>query len=1106
MRFISILMTLLTLMIAGCGGGGGSAGTSSGSAPAALYTTAPTTVMLASGTSVSYTINGGVAPYLATTDAGAVATASVSGANLTINGVAGGTSSVVVMDSKGTKVTVLVSVGFPGALFTTAQSSVTLASGTSNTYAVSGGTLPYTVSSNNPAAVRATVVGASLIIDTLASGSASVVVLDSKGASVSISVTVPSAGAMFTTAPSALVLATGESKAYTISGGTAPFVASSSNSSVVISATNGSAVSITGVGVGAASVVITDAKGSVVTIAVTVPAPTNSALFTTAPLNLTLAAGSASSYAISGGYPPYVATSNNTGVVTAGASGSVLSIAGISSGAATVSVTDTRGAIVSIAVTVPSPSSSALFTTAPATINIANGTTNVYTISGGTGPYIATVADQSVLRVSVNGSALSITALMGGATSVVVSDARGGVVNIQATVGSSSGFYVNAPSAVAMSVGSSLSYTISGGTSPYTVNSSDSRVALGSVVGNTVSISALKNGAAVIQVVDSTGRTWPISITADGSTAAAAAASIELLASSNTLSSAPASSVNFTVIVKDSSNRTIPSQTVTFSATSGNLQGVTPDPVTNVSGVITTVSLTPGSDASNRNITVRATAGGATQSVVIPVVGTTLTITGQGSALVGSTASYVIKAVDSGGRALSGVQLSVGSSTGRGTIATPTVTTDFSGGATVVYRADTAGTDVLTVTGLGTSASTSAITLSDVDFTFVTPTASASLPVNVAQTVKVRYTNTSNPTSVAGRVVTFSTTRGSFVSTSAVTDSNGEATAQISSATAGPVTISAQLDTLARTSQSASFVSTTPATIVLQASTNAIPPNSAGSSANRSTLLVTVRDAAQNPVKGQVVNFTAVSDPSLGYITPSSGTTDENGQTSVQFVSGALSTATNGVQLKAYLESNSAISSTTTMTVNTEALFIAIGMSNTLRTPDTSSYEKDFSVYVIDATGAPASNRTISLSVIPTSYYTGYLEFQQGVDGTFQWRYRVVSPACANEDRNFNGILDAGEDANSDGRLTPGNPLVVTPSTVTTDAFGFAKLVLRYGKNYAYWVNTRLVARAVVGGTESTQSLNYGPLEMAYAEATTQASPANRVSPFGTTADCAVGN
>ncbi len=460
-----------------------------------------------------------------------------------------------------------------------------------------------------------------------------------------------------------------------------------------------------------------------------------------------------------------------------------------------------------------------------------------------------------------------------------------------------------------------------------------------------------------------------------------------------------------------------------------------------------------------------------------------------------------MKETDSSGRAVSGVPLTLTSTLGN-TVSPQSVTTDAVGAATVSYTPTRPGTDTLTVSGLGTSASAT-VSISNEDFAFTSPAVNSNLIVNTTNLVSVRYKV--GGVGQAGKTVTFSATRGTLGATTAVTDVNGDASVTITSPTAGPVTVSAQLAAplTARTTLTTSYVATLPSTIVLQANPGAVLPNLSGGTVNQSALTATVRDAAGNPVAGKVVNFTAVTDFSNGTISPGSSTTDSNGRAVVQFIPGALTTAANGVQLRATVQENTGITATANLTVSGEALFISIGVSNLLTVFDAVTYERQFNVYVTDANGAPAANRALTLSMYPTYYAKGFLVYNDKAVPAAVWEFGPSSPTiCANEDFNRNGRLDSGEDFNGDGRLFPGIPAIIAPASVVTDATGFAAFTVRYGKNYALWASVDITARALVGGTESSQIATHG-LGMLIGDAQSIASPANAVSPFGTATSCA---
>jgi len=578
-----------------------------------------------------------------------------------------------------------------------------------------------------------------------------------------------------------------------------------------------------------------------------------------------------------------------------------------------------------------------------------------------------------------------------------------------------------------------------------------------------------------------------------GPTTVTQPASIELFASAPQLTSASNSAVGFTVVVKDSNNQALPSRTVTFSATSGNLIGALPTPSTGTTGeAITGVSLTPGADPTNRDITVTATSGGVSSSIVIPVVGTVVSVTGDPSIILGAATTFAAKAVDSSGSPVAGRTLTVTSSLGNN-LNPATITTDAQGNANFIYTANRSGQDTLTVSGLGTSARTT-VSVSADDFAFQTPAANSTVAVGAMQTVSIRYLTGGAP--AAGRTVIFSTTRGTITPSTAVTDASGIASATVSSTTSGPASVVAQSGN-AQTTLPLTFVATTPATLVLQANPGAILPNTSGSTLNQATLQATVRDSVGNPVAGRVVNFTALADPSNGSISPASGSTDSAGQVAVQFIAGPLSTANNGVVISASVQGTT-VTGTGSLTVSGQALFISIAAGNVVSNLDVTTYQKQFAVYVTDANGAPAANRVVNLSVFPDFYAKGTLSY---FDPPGAWGPATYQ-ACPNEDLNRNGILDPGEDVNGDGRLQPGLPVIVTPASVTTAANGFATFHLQYGENYVPWLSTTITARTSVGGTESVKTFDY-PLEGVASDFSSETNPPQGVfSPFGTVTSC----
>jgi hypothetical protein len=575
-------------------------------------------------------------------------------------------------------------------------------------------------------------------------------------------------------------------------------------------------------------------------------------------------------------------------------------------------------------------------------------------------------------------------------------------------------------------------------------------------------------------------------------------AALEVFTSSPELTTAANSSISFNVTAKDANSQAIPNQTVTFSATSGSLVGALPAPATGSSGQpITSVSLSSGADRSNRTITVTVSAGTVTQKITVPVTGTTIGISGASFVLLNSSTTFTVKALDSAAQPIAGATLTATSALGNA-ISPSTLTTNSQGAVTFTYTGTKSGADTITVSGLGTSA-TAPITVSADQFSFESPASGTSIVVGAAQTVTVRYLINNLPQ--VGASVTFSTTRGSITPTTATTDATGRASASVTSSSSGPANIVAQTAS-GQVTLPVNFIATTPKTLVLQANPGSVHPNTNGSTTNQAALQATVRDAAGNPVSGVTVNFTAVTDPSNGSISPGTAVTDPSGTAVSQFIAGPIGTANNGVIVQGTVQGTS-IAGTASLTVNAQALFIAINTGNEVTNVDPTTYQKQFSVAVTDATGAPSVGTQVTLSVYPDTYLKGTLTFDTNKGA---WVYTTTPKSCPNEDVNRNGILDAGEDTNNNGKLDPGIPVVVSPSTVTTDGTGRALFTLQYGENFVPWLTTQLTARASVAGTESVKIQNYTPEGAASDFNSASNPPAGVRSPFGTVLDCTSAN
>lgn len=898
---------------------------------------------------------------------------------------------------------------------------------------------------------------------------------------------------LVTTAGASVVIAPGGVGVYGISGGVPPYRVRNADAAIALGAVNGNGLTINAIKPGQSIVSVLDNAGDSVDIAVRVGSST--ALAVTAPANVSLALGPAASqtFEIRGGVAPYVAVSSDARVVGVylDANAAKITVTGIAVGSSTVTVRDQANNVVSFIAS--TAASQPLSTSAPATMTLAVSGVQTYKIAGGVKPYQVSSNNPAVLSASKQfEDDLVLRGISGGDAVVVITDFGGAVLTRTVAVGSSNELFTTAPESLTLAPSEQTgNFTISGGAAPYAVTTSSGAIAQVTFSGSTFSITAgTVGGAATVAITDSKGTRIAVSVTvnapAGGETPVQPAALIEVLTSANTMQSA-GTGVTITAYVKDSLNVAMADTPVSISADSGLLQNASTRTDTNG---VATAQLLVGADKSNRTIRVTVRSGTASSFVTVSVVGTRVVLTGDAAVQQGSSAVYAVRVLDSAGNGIPGASVLLGSSRGNTFSPTPVVT-DVLGVATSTYTAVNATTtgnpDVLTASSLGATGTVN-VTVSNVVFRFVSPAAGVEVPLGTTQPLTVEY----RVGGVAGAgTVNFTTTRGVVASSAALV--GGQVTVNLTSGTSGPgpATILAQIPGVGQASLQLLFKATTPATISAQANPGAIPPNSGSTSLSQSTIEATVRDVSNNPVSGQPVSFNIVSDLSGGNLSSPTALTDLNGKAQVQYVAGSTSTAVDGVVISASV-AGVATPAQAKLTVNSQSLFITLGFGNEISNLDTTTYSKPFSVYLTDATGNPVGSQPVSISVIPRSYMTGVLTKPAN-----QW-VATVTATCRNTDFNFNGIIDGQEPS----VLRPGNVVVATPSTVTTDASGRAVFNLLYGEQFAPWVTVDVVARTTVAGTESVRTTTY-LLRGSAEDFSGETPPAGVTSPFGANAPAA---
>ena len=564
----------------------------------------------------------------------------------------------------------------------------------------------------------------------------------------------------------------------------------------------------------------------------------------------------------------------------------------------------------------------------------------------------------------------------------------------------------------------------------------------------------------------------------------AAVAGVNVLASSPSLPSDAAQVLTISTIVRDANNVAMEGVTVVMSSDSGIL--TVAEPVTDASGVVT-ASLNAGGDPTNRPIVVTADAAGVIGSVTVNVIGTTLSISGPPALPQGDSATYTIVLADAAGNGIGNQTVAVTSANGN-TLAAASLTTDVGGQAQVDVTASAPGADTLSADALGLTATT-ALNVSNDSFSLTAPLAGDEIILNTAAAVDLTWTI--GGVNQDGQTITFSATRGTLSSFSAVT-AGGVASVTISSTNAGPAIITATNAAGTTTSLQVEFVADTPDSIDVQANPFTIGPG------EQSTITAIVRDIANNLVKNAVVLFD-LQDVTGGQLSVATAITDSQGRAQTFYTSSSTTSANNGVVITATVQSNPTIFRSVALTVAQRELFLSIGTGNSIFEPNTAQYRKEFIVQVTDSQGNGVEGVTVQAGILSNAYFKGFWFYDIIASG---WVQNVTAGPCLEEDVNRNGVLDAGEDANMSGRIEAGNIATVVAQTgnggtFISDAGGFGIIDVYYPQDHAGWVHVTLAATTSVQGTEFAESSNFVlPISGEDVDDENEAPP-GVISPFG---------
>ena len=566
----------------------------------------------------------------------------------------------------------------------------------------------------------------------------------------------------------------------------------------------------------------------------------------------------------------------------------------------------------------------------------------------------------------------------------------------------------------------------------------------------------------------------------DGGQVQVKASSIELSTSSRQLSSDGADPVTITAIAKNKDNNAISGAKIIFSV--DNEATIIPDSAT---GSVHTATLQPGSP-SNRKLTVKVTSDNITKSITVDVVGTSVVIDGPSAITLNKAVPFVLKLKDGADKKISYEAVTLTSSAGNTITTDSNFETDENGEISFSLIGLEGGTDVLTAEVLGTSINKS-ITVSEDEFELSNNNI-AELNINTSQVIKFFWKKSGVPQ--ASKLIYVSATRGSLANNTVTTNAAGEASIEISSATAGKTVISATTTDGLSTSLTREFIATTPAYLNTQADPTLITPNKS------STIISRIRDINDNPVKNKVISF-RLDDTVNGVLSGSTAVTDSLGRASVSYTAGDSTSAKDGVKITTFIQSYEGIvaEDAVFLTVGSNALRIVLGEDNLLASSDV-FYIKKYGVIVTDSAGNPVKEQKVDFTIVPIAYWKGKMEVRGDV-----WSRERDAIVCDSEDLNKNGNLDVGEDINGNDLLEPTHDAAVT-GTGVTDENGRIVIEVVYPKSRALWSIQRITSSVIVSGTEFEEHIDFELPVVAADVNDIKISPPNMFSPYGITKSC----
>ncbi len=586
---------------------------------------------------------------------------------------------------------------------------------------------------------------------------------------------------------------------------------------------------------------------------------------------------------------------------------------------------------------------------------------------------------------------------------------------------------------------------------------------------------------------------------------------ITLVAESTELDTGSTDTTTITTTVRDENNVVVVDEPVDFRVAAGDdaiLSGPIEDRTTDESGRAE-IRVAPGPNPQNRTARIIADTSQGANAIDLNISGTSIEIDGPGSLAVGQDVEYEVRLTDGAGNPVGNEPVDVDITQGVNVREPFGDRTD--GDGVVRGRLEAIASSAISafITANATDldvSTTRNVRLPAESLSFTSPSADSLHSVASNRTVEVTWEEQGQP--VSGREVEFTVNLGEVDPRTVTTGGDGTASTTIRSDIAGPVRVEATGTAASgealQTERTFQYVGTVARQIELIASPTVIAPN------EETTLRARVTDSGDNPVAGEIVEFRKIrDDTNQTQLSSNTAETGPDGVASVRLEAGAGDSGPEGVQIEAAAESDADVVATEPLTISGDAFSISLGTGNELETPDITSYNEPWKVFVTDSTGSAVPNQQVEITVTPIAYRKGrwfptddgwaiggsgattllleeteevYAEIPEG-DSIFDFVENdddidfgdiiiqppqpsvCISSAISRGDSIFPAVpenLLEGAVEHPDAQR-PTDP-AVQPGTVTTDEDGEADFDLSYPRSEAPWVIVRLEAAVQFDG------------------------------------------